>query len=122
MEENICSVSDINAYIKRKLNDDSNLMEVHIRGEISNSKTYANGHSYFTLKDNENLLSCIQFGSKQDYSIGDRVECRGNIKYYPKGGKLSFNSRRGNRLFTGAFCAKSRPGFWTLHKLYYVLY
>ena len=35
MEENICSVSDINAYIKRKLNDDSNLMEVHITNIIT---------------------------------------------------------------------------------------
>ena len=93
MEENICSVSDINAYIKRKLNDDSNLMEVHIRGEISNSKTYANGHSYFTLKDKKSQIPAAFFkGRKYRSKIkipknGMKVIAHGNIDIYVPHGK-----------------------------------
>ena len=38
------------------------------------------------------MLACVQFGAKQDFKIGDMVQCRGNVKYYPKGGKLTFNA------------------------------
>lgn len=93
MEENICSVSDINAYIKRKLNADSNLLEVHIRGEISNSRTYANGHSYFTLKDEKSQIPAAFFSGRKYRSKiknpknGTKVIAHGNIDIYVPHGK-----------------------------------
>ena len=86
----VFSVTQINNIIKNIIDNEVVLEDIVVTGELS-SFSVTRGIAYFTLKDNENLLSCIQFGSKQEYAVGDMVECRGNIKYYPKGGKLSFN-------------------------------
>ncbi len=86
----VFTVSQINKLIKDLIDNEIILEDVTVTGELS-SFSVTRGIAYFTLKDNENLLSCVQFGAKQDFQIGDMVECRGNIKYYPKGGKLSLN-------------------------------
>ena len=44
MERNILSVSQINDYIKRRMDADALLQELCIRGEISNYKVYPSGH------------------------------------------------------------------------------
>ena len=86
----IFSVSQINKIIKDLIDNEIILEDIAVTGELS-SFSVTRGIAYFTLKDNENMLSCVQFGAKQEFKIGDMVECRGNIKYYPKGGKLSLN-------------------------------
>lgn len=86
----VFTVSQINKLIKDLIDNEIILEDVTVTGELS-SFSVTRGIAYFTLKDNENLLSCVQFGAKQDFKIGDMVECRGNVKYYPKGGKLSLN-------------------------------
>lgn len=47
----VYTVTQINTYIKGRLDGDRNLSGVYIRGEISNYKRYPSGHHYFTLKD-----------------------------------------------------------------------
>lgn len=64
--------------------------DIIINGELS-SFSITRGIAYFTLKDNDNILSCVQFSCKNEFKVGDLVQCSGNIKYYPKGGKLTFN-------------------------------
>lgn len=86
----VFSVSQINKIIKDLIDNEIILEDVAVTGELS-SFSVTRGIAYFTLKDNDNMLSCVQFGAKQDFKIGDMVECHGNIKYYPKGGKLSLN-------------------------------
>lgn len=86
----IFTVSQINKIIKDLIDNEIILEDVAVTGELS-SFSVTRGIAYFTLKDNENMLSCVQFGAAQEFKIGDMVECRGNIKYYPKGGKLSLN-------------------------------
>lgn len=86
----VFSVSQINKIIKDLIDNEIILEDIAVTGELS-SFSVTRGIAYFTLKDNENMLSCVQFGAKQEFKIGDMVECRGNIKYYPKGGKLSLN-------------------------------
>ncbi len=86
----VFSVSQINKIIKDLIDNEIILEDIAVTGEMS-SFSVTRGIAYFTLKDNENMLSCVQFGAKQEFKIGDMVECRGNIKYYPKGGKLSLN-------------------------------
>lgn len=86
----VFSVSQINKIIKDLIDNEIVLEDITVTGELS-SFSITRGIAYFTLKDNDNILNCIQFGAKVDYNIGDLVECRGNIKYYPIGGKLSFN-------------------------------
>lgn len=87
----VYTVSQINRIIKDLIDNEVILEDIAITGELS-SFSITRNIAYFTLKDNDNLLSCVQFGAKQEFKIGDMVQCRGNIKYYPKGGKLTFNA------------------------------
>ena len=57
------SVSQLNKYIKNKVEQDEYLNNVLIKGEISNFKHHYTGHMYFTLKDNNSLIKCIMFKS-----------------------------------------------------------
>ncbi len=87
----VFSVSQLNRIIKDLLDNEVILEDITVTGELSSFSVTRN-IAYFTLKDNDNLLSCVQFGCKNDFKIGDLVQCRGNVKYYPKGGKLTFNA------------------------------
>lgn len=84
------TVSQINRIIKDLIDNEVILEDIIVSGELS-SFSITRGIAYFTLKDNETMLACIQFGAKSSFNIGDMVQCRGNIKYYSKTGKLSFN-------------------------------
>ncbi|MEE0866548.1 MAG: exodeoxyribonuclease VII large subunit [Clostridia bacterium] len=57
------SVSDLNKYIKDKIDNDEYLNNILIKGEISNFKNHYTGHMYFTLKDEKSLIKCIMFKS-----------------------------------------------------------
>ena len=86
----IFTVSQINRVIKDLIDNEIVLEEITVSGELS-SFSITRNIAYFTLKDSESMLNCVQFGAKSLFNIGDLVECHGNIKYYPKGGKLTFN-------------------------------
>ncbi len=87
----IFTVSQINKIIKDIIDNEIILEDIMVTGELS-SFSITRGIAYFTLKDSETMLSGIQFGAKTSFNIGDMVQCRGNIKYYTKTGKLSFNA------------------------------
>jgi len=87
----VFSVSQINRIIKDLIDNEVVLEDITITGELSSFSVTRN-IAYFTLKDNDSLLNCVQFNVKSEFKIGDMVQCRGNIKYYPKGGKLTFNA------------------------------
>lgn len=86
----VFTVSQINRIIKDLIDNEIILEDINVTGELS-SFSITRNIAYFTLKDNDNMLSCVQFNCKKEFKIGDMVQCRGNIKYYPKGGKLTFN-------------------------------
>ena len=87
----IFTVTQINKIIKDLIDNEIVLEDITVSGELS-SFSISRNIAYFTLKDNESLLNCVMFGVKQEFSVGDMVQIRGNVKYYPKGGKLSFNA------------------------------
>lgn len=87
----IFTVTQINKIIKDLIDNEIVLEDITVSGELS-SFSISRNIAYFTLKDNESLLNCVMFGVKQELSVGDMVQIRGNVKYYPKGGKLSFNA------------------------------
>lgn len=87
----VLSVSQLNKRIKDLIDNEVILEDIVVTGELSSFSVTRN-IAYFTLKENDNLLSCVQFGCKNEFKIGDMVQCRGNVKYYPKGGKLTFNA------------------------------
>lgn len=86
----VFTVSQINRIIKDLIDNEIVLEDITVSGELS-SFSITRNIAYFTLKDSETMLNCVQFGAKSMFNMGDMVECRGNIKYYPKGGKLTFN-------------------------------
>jgi exodeoxyribonuclease VII large subunit len=57
------TVSELNKYIKNKVDEDEFLNNVYVKGEISNFKHHYTGHMYFTLKDESSLIKCVMFKS-----------------------------------------------------------
>lgn len=91
MSQQILSITQINEYIQRKLDSDSLLSGVAVKGEISNYKVYPSGHHYFTLKDEGAALKCVMFkGSAVRLRFrpenGMKVIAMGRITVYPRDG------------------------------------
>ncbi len=58
------TVSEVNNYIKKILDNDFILNNLSVRGEISNLKYHSSGHVYFSLKDDNSKINCIMFKNK----------------------------------------------------------
>ncbi|WP_295114517.1 exodeoxyribonuclease VII large subunit [uncultured Methanobrevibacter sp.] len=92
MNEEHFTVSQINAYIKKKLKMDATLRNIYIKGEISNYSTAPSGHSYFTLKDEKSQINAVMFkGRKKNIKFepenGMKVIVKGTIEVYERDGK-----------------------------------
>ena len=91
MAQQVLSISQINEYIRGKMDADPLLTGVAVRGEISNYKVYPSGHHYFTLKDESAALKCVMFkGSAVKLRFrpnnGMQVIAMGRITVYPRDG------------------------------------
>lgn len=91
MEQQILSITQINEYIRNKMDGDGFLNNVAVLGEISNYKVYPSGHHYFTLKDEGAALKCVMFkGSAIRLRFrpenGMKVIAMGKISVYPRDG------------------------------------
>lgn len=64
MNDKYITVSQLTRYIKYKIDNDVNLNEVFLKGEISNFKAHTRGHYYFTLKDDGSRINAIMFASQ----------------------------------------------------------
>ena len=85
------SVSDLNKYIKDKIDNDEYLNNILIKGEISNFKNHYTGHMYFTLKDEKSLIKCIMFKSYANKLTfmpkdGMKVMVLGNVSIFERDG------------------------------------
>lgn len=91
MELPIFEVSQVNAYLKDKLDADPLLSGLCIRGELSNYKIYPSGHHYFTLKDATSSIRCVMFRGSAIHlrfrpENGMKVITAGRIAVYPRDG------------------------------------
>lgn len=91
MAQQVLSISQLNEYIRGKLDADALLSGVAVRGEISNYKVYPSGHHYFTLKDEASALKCVMFkGNALRLHFrpdnGVKVIAMGKISVYPRDG------------------------------------
>ncbi len=91
MEQQVLSISQLNEYIRGKLDSDALLNGIAVRGEISNYKMYPSGHHYFTLKDEASALKCVMFkGNAMRLRFrpdnGVKVIAMGKISVYPRDG------------------------------------
>ena len=87
MNDKYISVNQLTKYIKYKIDNDTNLNEVYLKGEISNFKAHSRGHYYFTIKDEKSRISAIMFASntksvKFEPEDGMKVLVKGRISVF----------------------------------------
>ena len=63
MEKNYITITQLSKYLKYKFDNDTNLVNVYLKGEISNFKAHTRGHYYFTLKDEGSRINAVMFTS-----------------------------------------------------------
>ena len=96
MQKEIFTVSEINSYIKKLLQQDTRLNGVLVRGEISNFTRHSSGHLYFSLKDKTGTIKCVMF--------------RGNAQ------RLQFQPAHGMQVLIGGYVAVyERDGLYQLY-------
>lgn len=91
MTQNVLSVTQLNEYIRGKMDADPLLGQVAVRGEISNYKLYPSGHHYFTMKDENCALRCVMFkGNAVRLRFrpenGMKIIAMGKISVFPRDG------------------------------------
>ena len=91
MPQQVLSITQLNEYIRGKLDQDALLNGVAVKGEISNYKVYPSGHHYFTLKDEGASLKCVMFKGNAIRlrfrpDNGVKVIAMGKISVYPRDG------------------------------------
>ena len=91
MAQNVLSITQLNEYIRGRMDSDPLLAQVAVRGEISNYKLYPSGHHYFTLKDETAALKCVMFkGNAMRLRFrpenGMKVIAMGKVSVFPRDG------------------------------------
>lgn len=75
--EKIYTVTELNKYIKSTIENDSELCNLQVSGEVSNFKRQQpSGHCYFSLKDKSGVIKCVMFRFKAM-----------NLRFNPKDGE-----------------------------------
>lgn len=91
MGQTVLSITQLNEYIRGKMDTDPLLNQVAVRGEISNYKLYPSGHHYFTLKDEASALRCVLFkGNAARLRFrpenGMKILAMGRVSVFPRDG------------------------------------
>ncbi len=87
----VWTVGKITRYIQDLLEEDPQLQDVWVSGEISNLSRAASGHLYFTLKDAEAAITCVMWRGDAERLTwqpehGAAAEAHGRISVYlPRG-------------------------------------
>ena len=89
---NIISVSALNKYVKSVLESDSFLVDIAVRGEMSNfHRHYKTGHCYFTLKDESSGVKAVMFRQQAEQLAfspqdGMRILARCRVSLFERDG------------------------------------
>ena len=91
MAQNVLSITQLNEYIRGRMDADPLLTQVAVRGEIRNYKLYPSGHHYFTLKDESSALKCVMFKGNAIRlrfrpENGMKVIAMGKVSVFPRDG------------------------------------
>ncbi|MBQ3114923.1 MAG: exodeoxyribonuclease VII large subunit [Clostridia bacterium] len=86
------SVSALNKYIKSLIEDDLSLINVSVKGELSNFKQHSSGHCYMTLKDENSAIAAVMFKGSADkirfqLENGMKVIATGRVSVYERDGR-----------------------------------
>lgn len=90
-EERTYTVSEFNRKVKDYLEENSDLREFFLEGELSGVTYYKSGHLYFNLKDRDAQIKCVAFKYKfkriaEDLKDGDAVKLFGDVGFYENRG------------------------------------
>lgn len=88
----IITVSQLNNYMKRYIDQNIHLSDLWVKGEISNCKKHYSGHIYLSLKDSSSVIKGIIFKSvsqniKFDLKDGMSVIVFGKLSVYERDGQ-----------------------------------
>jgi exodeoxyribonuclease VII large subunit len=91
-------ISAVTRYIKRLFENDGNLQDVWVKGELSNVKMHSRGHLYFTLKDEQSKVSAVMFaGNNRNLTFrpeeGMKVLIQGSFSVYEPQGQYQLYAR-----------------------------
>ena len=94
----IYSVREITRRIKDLFEENNDLQDVWIRGELSNFTHHSSGHMYFTLKDENSRMRAVMFAGNNRFlrfipKNGARVIIRGSITIYERDGQYQLYAR-----------------------------
>ena len=87
------TVSQLAVYLKDLLEADPSLSDLWVTGEVSNHVRAGSGHHYFTLRDAEGAIRCVQFRPARGSEFlqdGAQVLAHGRISIYTVRGDLQF--------------------------------
>lgn len=89
------TVTQLNDYVRRALASDPSLRFLSLRGEISDFKSYASGHWYFTLKDEQSRIQCVCYRQNTLHITfrpenGMKVVLTGAVGLYTVSGSYQF--------------------------------
>ncbi len=92
---NAYSVTALSDHIKAILEDDPELGDVWVEGEVSNCRPAASGHWYFVLKDEGATLSCVIWKSSAAAlstlpADGQRFLMHGAVSVYGPAGRYQY--------------------------------
>ena len=89
--EPFLTVAEITSYIKQALENNPELQDVWVAGEVGSVTRPPSGHVYFTLKDESALLNCVMWKAQAArygrlLQTGDAMLAHGRISLYePRG-------------------------------------
>ena len=86
------TVSELTDYVRDLFENDLQMHDVAVIGELSNVSRPQSGHIYFSLKDKESTIQCVMWRSVAARLVyfphdGDRVIVYGHVTIYPSGGR-----------------------------------
>ncbi len=99
------TVTELTARIRGVI--EPSFAQVWIQGEVSNFKSAASGHVYFSLKDSGAMISAAIFGwgaRRRTFDLKDglQVLCRGKVTVYPPRGSYQLTVEHVEPLGAGA--------------------
>ena len=89
----VYTVSQVTSYLREALDSDPLLGDLNVVGEVSNLRVSGAGHSYFTLKDDQNVLNSVMFRGQTGADLlanGTSISAHGRITFYELRGSTDF--------------------------------
>ena len=89
----VYTVSQVTSYLREALESDPLLGDLNVVGEVSNLRVSGAGHSYFTLKDDQNVLNSVMFRGQPGADLlanGSSISAHGRITFYEPRGSTDF--------------------------------